>query len=164
MKKRLSTRRHRHRSNQSEWFWEKRHRQDISLDRIRQRGQWVQVPAPATQIQQHRSANGEEKGRPPTRGGGLDTPKNNIKNNNTVKYLIESQNTFVADGNKAVFKVAFTAEWDLKGWKKQALIQNWPRRDQSQNLYMQINDIKSGRILKFLTNSLFCFFCFLYFG
>lgn len=69
MKKRLSARRRRHRSNQSEGFWEKKHRQDISLDRIRQGvggGQWVQVPAPATQIQQHRSANGEEKGRPPT--------------------------------------------------------------------------------------------------
>lgn len=63
----------------------------------------MQVPAPATQIQQHQSANGEEKGRTPAQGrggrerGGTQSKKQHTKTNNTGKYLIESQSTFVAE-------------------------------------------------------------------
>lgn len=151
MKKRLGTRRRRHRADRSEGYWEKRHRQDISSHRIRRRrregrregeereGQRVQVPAPATQIQQHRSANGEEKGRPPNSRGCWTVPENSIELSNTGKYLIY----------KAVHKVDFSAEWDLREREKHELIQR-------QTLHMLGNDIKSGRILKRPTNSLFC--------
>lgn len=154
MKKRLGTRRRRHRAHRSEGYWEKRHRQDISSHRIRRRrregrregeereGQRVQVPAPATQIQQHRSANGEEKGRPPNWRGCWTVPENNIELSNTGKY-------FCCWGYKAVCKVDLSAEWDLREQEKHELIQR-------QTLHMLRNDIKSGRILKRPTNSLFC--------
>lgn len=58
-------------THQSEGFWEKRHRQDISSHRnhaevggrVRGSGGRVQVPAPATPTQLEPSANGGETGR-----------------------------------------------------------------------------------------------------
>lgn len=83
------------------------------------------------------------------------------KNKNNEKKTTLGNTRF---GHKCCFvglahKVDFAAERGLKGRGKQELIQ---KKDQSPNLHMQINDIKSGRILKYRTNSLLCFVIFLF--
>lgn len=46
----------------------------------------------------------------------------------------------------------------FKGKRKTRANPKLTEKDQSPNLHVQINDIKSGRILKYLTNSLLWFF------
>lgn len=53
-----------------------------------------------------------------------------------------------------MFKVDFTEELGLKGRGKTRANPKLNEEDQSLNLYMQINDIKSARILEYLKNSL----------
>lgn len=57
-----------------------------------------------------------------------------------------------------MFKVDFTEELGLKGRGKTRANPKLNEEDQSLNLYMQINDIKSARILEYLKLVVVLFF------
>lgn len=170
MKKRLSARRHRHRSNQSEGFSEKKHRQDISLDRIRHGGWGGGRDSGCRYQPRPPKYNNTDQLMERKRG---DLQYRRYRTGRCQKQHRGQQHRKILDwiakffcnrAYKSCVRVDFTAEWALKEREKQGLIQNWPRRDQSHSLHMQINDIKSGKILKYLNNSLLWFsFFFLFF-